>query len=330
MQKGCPKCGRIIPASHEKCPFCNYDFSELNMYFKRVEDKIIEENKYAGFVKRLIAGLIDIYIVLIMTLLIIIPLGIYNAPNIELIYKNALKNIYIIMPLYTLIYIFYNTLLERTKWHGSVGKKMVGIEVTDEYENPETLGIAFIRNLVKFLNIFTLGIGFIMSAFPQKKQTLGDKVSKTYVISLINFNEEKKFDFTGPIKRFIAFIIDEIVISIIVIGLYYLGQYLIENIQGLPEAIINAVPNVMLILSLVVSFFYFPVRESMTGQTIGKKTMKIKLTDQEGEIISFQKAFIRQFLNLIDILCLGFLLIFSNKKRQTLKDKLSKTIVIDY
>ena len=207
---------------------------------------------------------------------------------------------------------------------------MVGIEVTDEYENPETIGIAFIRNLVKFLNIFTLGIGFIIIPFSKTKQTLGDKLSKTYVISKINFNEEKNFDFTNPIKRFIALLIDVLIITIIIICLYYLEGYIKKVIQNMPLPIINTLPWVTIILSLVISFFYFPVRESMTGQTIGKKMMKIKLTNKEGETISFQKAFIRQFLNIIDILCLGFLLTFSNKKRQTLKDKLTKTIVIDY
>lgn len=330
MQKGCPKCGRIIPASHETCPFCNYDFKNINMYFKRVEDKIIEENKYAGLIKRLIAGLTDIYIVLIITLLIIIPLGIYKESSLEIIYKNILRNIYIIAPLSTFIYILYNTVLERSKWHGSIGKKMVGIEVTDEYENPETIGIAFIRNLVKFLNIFTLGIGFLMIPFSKTKQTIGDKLSKTYVVSIINFNEEKNFDFTSPLKRFIAFLIDAFIITVIIMGLFYLEYYARSIIQTLPKPIINSLPWVMIILSLVISFFYFPVRESMTGQTTGKKIMNIKLTDKEGETITFQKAFIRQFLISVDILCLGFLLVFSNKKRQTLKDKLTKTIVIDY
>ena len=323
MQKGCPKCGRLIDSSYEKCPYCNYDFSDINMYFKQVETKIIEENKYAGFIKRLIAGTIDINITLTITSLIMIIIN--GSANFK-----VHQSLFIFLPLFTLIYILYNALLERTKWQGAIGKKIVGIEVTDEYENPETIGRALIRNVVKFLNIFTFGIGFLTSAFPPNKQTLGDKITKNYVLSTINFNEEKNFEFGKPIKRLIAYIIDQIVISVIIVALTYGLTYAKENIKDLPVTIKNAIDWVIIIMSFVTCIFYFPIYESTKGKTIGKKTLHLKITDLDGKVINFQRAFIRQFLIVIDIINFGFLLTFTNKKKQTLKDKIMKTIVIDY
>lgn len=323
MQKGCPKCGRLIDPSYKDCPYCNYDFNNMNMYFKQVEKKIIEENKYAGFIKRLIAESIDISITLIITGLIMIIIN--KSANFK-----PHQSLFIAIPLFTIIYILYNALLERTKWQGAIGKRITGIEVTDEYENPETFGLALIRNVVKFLNIFTLGIGFIMCAVSPKKQTLGDKITRNYVLSSINFNEEKTFEFGSPIKRLIAYIIDIAIISIVINALIYGLTYTKANIKNLPVTIKNSIDWIVIILSLVITFFYFPLYESTKGRTIGKKTMHLKLTDKEGKGITFQRAFIRQFLTVLDIIYFGFLLAFTNKKKQTLKDKIMKTIVIDY
>jgi len=217
-----------------------------------------------------------------------------------------------------------------TKWQGTIGKKLVGIEVTDEYENAETLSRALIRNVVKFLNIFTLGIGFLICAAPPEKQTLGDKITKNYVISTINFNEERTFVYGKPIKRLIAYIIDIIILTLVIGALTYGLMYAKENIKEMPITIKNALDWFVIILSLVICFFYFPLYESTKGRTIGKKTMHLKITDSEGKGISFQRAFIRQFLTILDIINFGFFLVFTNKKKQTLKDKMMKTIVIDY
>lgn len=323
MQKGCPKCGRLIDSSYEKCPYCNYDFNNINMFFRQVETKIIEENKYAGFIKRLIAGTIDMNITLTITSLIMILIN--ESANFK-----VHQSLFISLPLFTLIYILYNALLERTKWQGAIGKKIVGIEVTDEYENPETSSRALIRNVVKFLNIFTFGIGFLTCAFPPKKQTIGDKITKNYVLSKINFNEEKNFEFGNPIKRLIAYIIDLIIISVLIAALTYGLTYAKENIKDLPATIKNALDWVIIIMSSVICLFYFPIYESTKGKTIGKKTLHLKIIDLDGKEINFQRAFIRQFLIVIDIINFGFLFSLTNKKRQTLKDKIMKTIVIDY
>ena len=73
MQKGCPKCGRMIEANLKICPYCKYDFKEINSFFKKISDeKFVQDEKYAGLIKRLVAGLFDIFITAVFTYFILI------------------------------------------------------------------------------------------------------------------------------------------------------------------------------------------------------------------------------------------------------------------
>ena len=228
MNKGCPKCGRMMEQTYIKCPYCNYDFNEINNYLKTMEQEKKEEEKYAGFIKRLVSGMIDIYI----SLLITCPIFVKLKGNID----NG--NLWILLLLTFAIYIMYNSVLERTKLKGSIGKYITKIEVTDEYENPITLSKAFIRNISKIFNVITLGIGFLTCASLPHKQTLGDKISKTYVLNKVLLKEEKEVDTASIFKRLLAFIIDILYIVIIILTAKYFLNY-ISNISIFKEIMIK-------------------------------------------------------------------------------------------
>lgn len=319
MNKGCPKCGRMIDQNYKICPYCNYDFKEIDNFFKKIEDeKYKEDEKYAGFIKRLVAGIIDIYITLLLT----IPLCIK-------IYKNkANEDIWIFIIISIIVYIIYNSLLERTKLRGSLGKQITKIEVTDEYENPVTLGKAFIRNISKIFNALTLGIGFLTCVSPPYKQTLGDKISKTYVLNKIKFKEEKIIKVSSVSKRIIAFIIDIAYITVLIAIEYYIITY-ISNMINLSQEFINYKEMLYKIVAIIIIVLYFPYNESKRGKTKGKELLKIRVTNLKEEKISFPLAMLRYILIILDVITLGFLLPLANTKNQTLKDIITKTIIID-
>ena len=85
----------------------------------------------------------------------------------------------------------------------------------------------------------------------------------------------------------------------------------------------------MYIPTSVMFFSYWVILEYKTGQTIGKKMFKLKITNSQGEkpsligvaISSFGKSFILP----VDII-LG--LIITNEKRQRIFNKLGNTVVI--
>ena len=319
MQKGCPKCGRMIDDNLKICPYCNYNFEEINAFFHKKKKKKSLEGKYAGFIKRLVAGLIDIYITVIITLGIILMIN----KNIES------SNTVLTILLGIFIYIISLSIMERTSWHASIGKKIVGIEVTDEYENPITLNVALFRNAVKILNVLTFGIGFLTCASHPKKQTLADKISNTYVLNKIDLNGEEKHDYASLSRRFLAYVIDLLIIGIISFAIIYAYDYLLKNINITPIFLVQNEKAIKKIIPIIIYIIYFPINESGRGKTPGKRYLNKRLTDNEEYKISFTKSLIRELLIIVDILTFGFLLPISHKRGQTVKDILTKTININ-
>ena len=76
-------------------------------------------------------------------------------------------------------------------------------------------------------------------------------------------------------------------------------------------------------------FAYWTYFESRTGQSIGKKLLKIKTTDLAGNIADVKsvaiQSFGKAFLLPLDVL-LGW--IFTNDKRQRLLSRAANTIVV--
>jgi len=125
--------------------------------------------------------------------------------------------------------------------------------------------------------------------------------------------------------RFLAWLIDFVIISLISTTIifgsfgtieYEFGEgFWAENSQYIPTSIIF--------------FGYWIVLEYKTGQSIGKKIMKLKVTDSNGNkpsfkgivISSFGKAFLLPF-----DLVLGW--IITNEKRQRIFNRLGDTLII--
>lgn len=321
MQKGCPKCGRMIDENSKTCPYCNYNFSEIDSFFRRVDDeKYLENEKFAGFTKRLVAGMFDMFVVLIFTYFILVAINAYVTPI-------TLDNLYYGIFIYIPLYLLYHSICERTAWRGSLGKLILNIEVTDEYENPITFPRAILRNVTKIFNVITVGLGFLLSAIPPKKQALNDKISHTLVVNKLRMKKDEKFFYANPLKRLVAFVIDLFIIGLICYGLLALVG--LANTQDMNEQVVDTIDCAKYILCLVIILFYFPFGESRTGTTFGKRTMRIKLVKLNGDVAGFITCFARELIIILDIISLGFLLPFVTQKKQTIKDILTRTIVID-
>jgi uncharacterized RDD family membrane protein YckC len=77
---------------------------------------------------------------------------------------------------------FYFALLESSPWRATLGKKAVGLCVSDIEGHRLTLGRALGRNLAKCLSTLSLGIGYMMCGFTKKKQALHDMVANCLVL----------------------------------------------------------------------------------------------------------------------------------------------------
>ena len=76
----------------------------------------------------------------------------------------------------------YYSLCESSSWQGTVGKKVLGLRVTDLDGQRISFANATGRHFGKILSGLILGIGFIMVAFTERKQGLHDIMASTLVV----------------------------------------------------------------------------------------------------------------------------------------------------
>ena len=72
--------------------------------------------------------------------------------------------------------------LHASKWQGTIGKKILGLKVTDLKGNRISFWRAFGRYLAMSFLSGILLIGYIMAAFTEKKQGLHDLIAGTLVV----------------------------------------------------------------------------------------------------------------------------------------------------
>lgn len=83
---------------------------------------------------------------------------------------------------------------------------------------------------------------------------------------------------------------------------------------------------------IVVWFIYFPVIESLRGQTLGKLIVGLQVVTKNGNRISFGQAFKRHLVDMFDFFFFGivaFITVKNTPDHQRLDDLFAKTIVID-
>ena len=133
--------------------------------------------------------------------------------------------------------------------------------------------------------------------------------------------------------RFLAWLVDFILVSIGLAILFALVSIPFWfNYYGNMERVFRDSGDtgpLPYIISSLVFLAYWTYFESTTGQSIGKRLLKIKSTDMTGRKIDTKSAIIegfgKAFLLPIDVI-LGW--IFTNNKRQRIFNRISNTIVI--
>lgn len=162
-----------------------------------------ERREYGGFWIRFAAYLIDGIIVgiplgiisVIIYMLFILPTGafeLYTEPtyyNQDISDEQALLFLgsylgatAVTILLCWIVAIAYFAGLHASKWQATVGKRLLGLKVTDL----QGARISFWRALGRYLALSFLSgifcVGFIIAAFTEKKQSLHDLIASTIVI----------------------------------------------------------------------------------------------------------------------------------------------------
>ncbi len=127
--------------------------------------------------------------------------------------------------------------------------------------------------------------------------------------------------YAGAGARFLAALIDGLI-------LFAIGFVIALPFGATEERSTNSVAQG---LTLLVNLGYYVWYQGKTGQTIGKKAMKIKVVDLSGKTPSFFTFFLREFIGKFIsaiILGIGYLMILWDKKKQGLHDKIASTVVV--
>ena len=125
---------------------------------------------YAGFWQRVAAAL-----------LVGLIIGAVTAPfTIGLSSGNTYAGRFSTIP--TVVSWLYSALMESSAKQATLGKMALGIRVTDLDGNRIGFGRATGRFFAEILSVLTLGIGFVMAAFTERRQALHDIIAGTLVM----------------------------------------------------------------------------------------------------------------------------------------------------
>ncbi|MEA2048347.1 MAG: RDD family protein [Campylobacterota bacterium] len=149
-------------------------------------------------------------------------------------------------------------------------------------------------------------------------------------------SESSSYPIASNPKRLTAFMIDDIVISLLFFIVFY-DQFseLFSAITVVDEATlltINMFISQHIVTVFLMKLLYHTVFVWQNGMTLGKYIMKIKVIDlQTGDTPDFQKALLRGSVRLISevLFYIGFMMAFFMPMKQTLHDKLSACVVVD-
>ena len=134
--------------------------------------------------------------------------------------------------------------------------------------------------------------------------------------------------YSGFWRRVAASLIDSVILGVVgaILGIV-LGLAMVSGGTDDTE-VVELTGNVV---GLFLGWLYYALMESSSKQaTIGKMVMGIKVTDLEGNQISFARASGRHFGKIISslILAIGYLMMLWTEKKQTLHDMMAGCLVV--
>jgi len=134
--------------------------------------------------------------------------------------------------------------------------------------------------------------------------------------------------YSGFWRRVAASLIDSVILGVVgaILGIV-LGVAMVSGGTDDTE-VVELTGNVV---GIFLGWLYYALMESSSKQaTIGKMVMGIKVTDLEGNQISFARASGRHFGKIISslILAIGYLMMLWTEKKQTLHDKMAGCLVV--
>lgn len=146
--------------------------------------------------------------------------------------------------------------------------------------------------------------------------------------------EAKTFYYAGFWIRFIALLIDSIILNIlqIPVSLLILGRVTMVGFRATGDIgeVLVSMMSYILVAFLIQWLYYASMESSVHQASLGKRAVGIKVCDINGERLSFAHATGRFFAKLLSSLTLGigYLVAAFNPRKQALHDIVAGTLVV--
>ncbi len=191
----CSKCGANVADGAAFCPACGQSVGGVVAapVASAIPPGYVARPTvaYAGFWLRFVALIIDIIILGIAGSILTFPFAVSMGGGMFMhgrppmrpeewigFFSGLWRVILIRMVLQWLYYAF----LESSAWQGTIGKKALGLEVTDLAGQRISFARATGRHFAKIISSLILFIGYLMAGFTEKKQALHDMIAGCLVI----------------------------------------------------------------------------------------------------------------------------------------------------
>ena len=192
VEEVCANCGHSRLGDGEFCLFCGDLLTETTssvpggMSPSNGASSATDPVEYAGFWRRVWAGSIDVAIeavgALLLTYLLDVVLSRFGRGfGIDRRDSKVYAGVAYILVLSVGSWL-YCAWAESSSWQATIGKRLLGLQVTTADGGRTSFGQATIRHLMKFLSLFCATIGFMMSGWTKRRQALHDMPCDCLVI----------------------------------------------------------------------------------------------------------------------------------------------------
>jgi uncharacterized RDD family membrane protein YckC len=144
--------------------------------------------EYAGFWLRVWAGAIDVVLEALVALLVTVMVDFvmrFTSPKFGLSpitarYATGIAFIFV-LAIGSWLYCAFS---ESSRWHATLGKRVLGLQVLTSAGGQLSFGQATVRHFMKFLSLFTGTVGFMMAGWTKRRQALHDIPSDCIVVKV--------------------------------------------------------------------------------------------------------------------------------------------------
>jgi uncharacterized RDD family membrane protein YckC/Tfp pilus assembly major pilin PilA len=135
---------------------------------------------HAGFWRRSAAYLLDGIIVGVAGWIVatVLMVGLIASGSVSAMVAGVVLNYFAIIALYWL----YFALQESSAAQATIGKRALGIKVTDEHANRISFARATGRFFGKIISALIANVGFMLAGWTERKQALHDMMASTFVV----------------------------------------------------------------------------------------------------------------------------------------------------